>query len=326
MFIDEAKIKVEAGRGGDGIISFRHERSKPKGGPDGGNGGDGGSVWVEVSSRKTTLADYRRQKLYKAESGQAGGKNDRRGRSGEDLTLYFPRGTVIKIKETKTTIDLIKKDQRIEIAKRGKGGHGNAWFKNSVRQAPRLRQLGTKGEKLILELELKLLADVGIIGLPNSGKSTLLARLSNARPKIADYPFTTLEPNLGVLEFREHGIKSNQSLVLADIPGLIEGAHQGKGLGIRFLKHIERCKVLIHIIDATSDNVVRDYKTVNSELKNYSKKLTKKKQIMVLNKIDAVSEKDLAKKLIKLKSYRPIIISAVTGKGIKELLIKLLSS
>lgn len=327
MFVDEAKIEVRAGKGGNGIISFRHEKFVAKGGPDGGDGGKGGSVFVSVSSRVTTLSDYRRQKLFKAEKGQNGGRNNRRGKSSEDLFLDFPRGTVIKI-FTKDgplqTIDLIKKTEKIEIAKGGRGGHGNSWFKSSTRQAPRIRQLGGKGEKYILELELKLLADAGIIGLPNSGKSTLLARLTHARPKIADYPFTTIEPNLGVLEFREHGIRSNKTLVLADIPGLIEGANLGKGLGDRFLRHIERCKILIHIIDATSDDVVSDFKTINIELKKYSKKLTTKKQIVVLNKIDAINENDLSKKINKLKNYLPIPISAVTGKGIKELLVELL--
>ena len=328
MFIDEARIEVRAGKGGDGIISFRREKFVAKGGPDGGNGGDGGSIWLAVSPRMTTLSDYRRQKLFKAESGQNGGRNNRRGKSGEDLVLYFPQGTVLKISNLKSQIsnkiDLINKADKIEIAKGGKGGHGNAWFKSSTNQAPRNRQLGRKGEKFILELELKLLADAGIIGLPNSGKSTLLSRLTHAHPKIADYPFTTLEPNLGVLDFSEFGL-GKKSLVLADIPGLVEDAHQGKGLGIRFLKHIERCKVLIHIIDSTSDDVVRDYKTINSELKNYSKKLMKKKQIVVLNKIDAISKKELSKKLIKLKRYSPNPISAVAGRGIRELLIKLLS-
>ncbi|MCX6811741.1 MAG: GTPase ObgE [Candidatus Berkelbacteria bacterium] len=330
MFVDEAKIEVRAGKGGDGIISFRRERTKPKGGPDGGDGGNGGSVWVEVSPRMTTLYDYRRQKLFKAMPGQNGGKNERKGKSGEDLILYFPQGTHIKIFEKDNLvkkIDLVKKGTKIEIAKEGKGGHGNCWFKNSVRQAPRIRQLGTKGELKTLELELKLLANIGIIGLPNSGKSTLLSRLSHARPKIAAYPFTTLQPNLGVLEFRELGIKSKKSLVLADIPGLIEGAHEGKGLGIRFLKHIERCKALIHIIDGQSDDVVKDYQEVNNELVSYSPKLVKKKQIVVLNKIDAVNEKILLKKAKKLKKATKSTIypiSAVTGFGIKTLVLSLL--
>lgn len=331
MFVDEARIEVRAGKGGDGIISFRRERTKAKGGPDGGDGGDGGSIWVEVSPRITTLYDYRRQKLFKAEAGQNGGKNERKGKKGEDMTLYFPAGTVIKSvnsKQKTVNIDLIKSNQRIEIAKGGRAGHGNAWFKNSTRQAPRIRQLGKPGEELTLELEIKLLANVGLIGMPNCGKSTLLSRLSHARPKIADYPFTTLEPNLGVLEFRELGIKSRRALVLADIPGLIEGAHQGKGLGDRFLRHIERCKILINIIDGTSDKVIKDYKTVNDELNNYSKKLTKKKQIIVLNKIDAIDEKTLQKKINKLKKAtksKIYPISAVTGKGIKELILEFLN-
>jgi GTP-binding protein len=336
MFADEAKIEVRAGKGGDGIISFRRERFVPKGGPDGGEGGDGGSIWVAVSPRITTLSQYRRQKLYKAQNGQNGGKNNRKGKSGEDLILYFPQGTIIKIKETKNkgqetkeTIDLIGKDTKIMIAKGGKGGHGNDWFKNSVRQAPRIRQFGKKGEKHYLELELKLLADIGIIGLPNCGKSTLLSRLTNARPKIADYPFTSLEPNLGVIDFDELKItkKENKSRVVADIPGLIEGAHQGKGLGIRFLRHVERCKVLIHIIDGTSNNIVSDYKTVNAELKNYSKKLTDKRQIIALNKIDVIDEKTLQKKINKLKKVTKSTIypiSAVTGTGIKTLVLALL--
>jgi GTP-binding protein len=335
MFIDEAKIEVRSGKGGDGIVSFRRERTKPRGGPDGGDGGNGGSIWIEISPRMTTLSDYRRQKLFKAESGQDGGKNDRRGKSGEDLTLYFPLGTIVKIIAKDgplQKIDLIRKDQKLqklEIAKGGRGGHGNAWFKNSVRQAPRIRQLGIRGEKLTLELELKLLADVGLIGLPNSGKSTLLSRLSHARPRIADYPFTTLEPNLGVLEFEELGIRSKKAMILADIPGLIEGAHQGKGLGIKFLRHTERCKILIHIIDGISEDVVRDYKTVNKELKSYSPKLAHKKQIVVLNKIDALNNetmKQLNNELFAVTKSKIFPISAVTGKGIKELIVELLKS
>lgn len=334
MFIDEAKIKVSSGKGGDGIISFRRERTKHRGGPDGGDGGDGGSLFFTVSPRMTTLSDYRRQKLFKAEDGQAGGKNERKGKKGEPLTLYFPPGTIIKMftREDKKwqldqTIDLKKKDEIIEIAKGGRGGHGNAWFKSSTRQAPRIRQLGKPGKEYHLELEIKLLAEVGLIGMPNCGKSTLLARLTHARPKIADYPFTTLEPNLGVLEFKELGISSNKALILADIPGLIKDAHQGRGLGIKFLKHIERCKVLIHIVDVLDDGLVEDYKTVNDELKNYSKKLTQKKQIIVLNKIDAIDKKTLEKKINKLKKVTKSTIypiSAVTGTGIKTLVLSLL--
>lgn len=335
MFIDEARIQVIAGKGGDGIISFRHEKFVAKGGPDGGDGGKGGSVWLEISPRMTTLSDYRRQKLFKAESGQSGGRNNRRGKSGENLILYFPQGTVVqrtvlrKDQVAKDSpwqkIDLIRKDQKIEIAKGGKGGHGNSWFKSSTNQTPRNRQLGRRGEKFVLELELKLLADAGIIGLPNSGKSTLLSRLTHARPKIADYPFTTTEPNLGVLDFSEFGL-GKKSLVLADIPGLIEDAHKGKGLGIRFLKHIERCKILIHIIDGTSNDVVKDYKTIQQELKKYSKKLAKKSQIIVVNKIDVLNKKDIKKisKKLQATSYRPILISAVAGRGIKTLILRLL--
>lgn len=328
MFADEAKIKVISGKGGDGVISFRRERFVPKGGPDGGDGGKGGSIWIAVSPQITTLSQYRRQKLYKAEPGRDGGKNNRRGKSGEDLILFFPRGTIIKIKnkegELQRKMDLLKKNQKIEITEGGRGGHGNTWFKSSTRQTPRIRSRGKLGERLILELEVKLLADVGIIGLPNSGKSTLLSRISHARPKIADYPFTTIEPNLGMLELKELGIKSNRSIVLADIPGLIKDSSKGRGLGDRFLRHIERCKLLIHIIDGTSKDVISDYKNINQELMDYSRKLTRKRQIVVINKIDAIDKKELAKKLKILKVYNPIPISAVTGKGLKELVVKIL--
>lgn len=320
MFIDEAKIEVRAGRGGNGILSFRRERFVAKGGPDGGDGGDGGSVYIKADQRMTTLHDFRRQKKFKAGDGQRGGRNKRHGKNGEDLVLHLPLGTVVKIfeKDKKELeeikiIDLTSAREKIMIATGGKGGHGNAYFCTATQQEPRKWEKGEKGEKRILELELKLIADVGIIGLPNSGKSTLLARVSNARPKIAEYPFTTLEPNLGVVN----------GLVMADIPGLIEKAHLGKGLGMRFLRHIERCKILIHIIDGTEKRITSNYRIINCELKSYSPKLARKKQIIVLNKIDALNEEEIKSKLKKLKKASkksPIPISAVTGKGVKELI------
>ena len=335
MFIDEAKIEVKAGKGGDGIISFRRGRFAHKGGPDGGDGGNGASIWVSVSPNLTTLSGYRKQKLFKAENGQDGGKNNRRGKSGEDLILEFPKGTIIKIHELKDkkleikkTIDLIGEEAKTIIAQGGKGGHGNTWFKNSVRQAPRIRQLGKKGEKLNLSLELKLLADIGLIGKPNAGKSTLLSRITHARPKIAAYPFTTKEPNLGVLSFEDLGIKNgNKSMVVADIPGLIEGASKGRGLGDQFLRHIERCKVLLHLVDGTSGDVVKDYHIIMAELKEYSYKLVKKKQIVVLNKIDALDEKTIeqeTKDLERASNSKVYPISAVAGTGIKTLVLSLL--
>jgi len=333
-FIDEAKIKVIAGKGGDGIVSFRRERFIAKGGPDGGDGGNGGSIFARVNPNLNTLSLYRRKKQFKAQNGENGGRNTRKGKKGEDLVIQFPKGTLIRLfkKEDKKLIlekiiDLMDKKDEILFAKGGIGGHGNDYYKSSCNQTPRKRQLGKKGETKFLELELKLIADIGLVGLPNSGKSTLLSRISHARPKIADYPFTTLEPSLGVIEFDELGIKERKSLVVADIPGLIEGAHQGKGLGDRFLRHVDRCKALIHLIDITSDNIRGDYQAINRELKNYSPKLAKKKQVVVLNKIDLLPEEKRKKKLkiLRKKIPHPLFpISAVTGEGIKELFLSLI--
>jgi GTP-binding protein len=271
MFSDYAKIYVEAGRGGSGCVSFRREKYVPKGGPDGGDGGKGGDVIMQVNSGMRTLQDFQMRKHFRAERGEHGKGANKSGRGGEDVLIEVPPGTVVKDVEAGMVLaDLVKTDERTVIAKGGRGGRGNARFATSTNQAPREWEVGELGESRWLILELKLLADVGLVGLPNAGKSTLLSRITAARPKIADYPFTTLSPNLGVVPY-----KDNNSFVVADIPGLIEGAHEGRGLGIEFLRHIERTSVLVVMIDATSDNMNSDYQTLIHEMDSYNPTLTK---------------------------------------------------
>jgi GTP-binding protein len=314
LFIDYAEISVKGGNGGRGCLSFRREKYVPKGGPDGGNGGDGGNVIIQVDSQMTTLLDFRYRKHYKAENGKPGGEALKHGKKGKDVHIKVPPGTMIRDLDTRKIIaDLTKKGQMVLAACGGKGGKGNASFKSPTLQSPRKAEPGTKGEQRELSLELKLLADVGIVGQPNVGKSTLLAKLSSAKPKIANYPFTTLTPNLGIVKLNNH-----QSFVLADIPGLIEGAHRGKGLGIEFLKHIQRTKLLLYLLDATSEDVKSDYQTLLKEIELFDSLLSQRPQVVVLNKIDL---------LPKLKRIRigegkiPVCyISALTGKGIKDLL------
>ena len=314
LFIDHAEISVKGGNGGRGCLSFRREKYVPKGGPDGGNGGDGGNVIIQVDSQMTTLLDFRYRKHYKAENGKPGGEALKHGKKGKDVHIKVPPGTMIRDLDTgKIIADLTKKGQMMVAAGGGKGGKGNASFKSPTLQSPRKAEPGTKGEQRELSLELKLLADVGIVGQPNVGKSTLLAKLSSAKPKIANYPFTTLTPNLGIVKLNNH-----QSFVLADIPGLIEGAHRGKGLGIKFLKHIQRTKLLLYLLDATSEDVKSDYQTLLKEIELFDSLLSQRPQVVVLNKIDL---------LPKLKRIRigegkiPVCyISALTGKGIKDLL------
>lgn len=315
MFIDEAEIYVKAGKGGDGAVSFRREKFVPKGGPDGGDGGDGGDVIIVVDNHSHGLAQYNREKRFLAKNGQSGMGSNMHGKNAPDLILRVPAGTQIYY-NNELLFDLTKENEQIILAKGGKGGWGNQHFASSIKQAPKWSKAGLKGESKKLRLELKTIADVGLIGLPNAGKSTLLSVVSNARPKIADYPFTTLEPNLGVVK------NINKNIIIADIPGLIEGAAEGKGLGDRFLKHIERTKILIHILDAFSEDVVHDYKTVREELKKFSKELTKKKEILVLNKIDILKPEELNEKISELKMIRktPILISAATHKNIDELI------
>ena len=324
MFTDYVKIIVKAGNGGDGAVSFRREKYVAAGGPDGGDGGKGGNVYMEVDQDKNTLIDFRYQKKFKAENGKNGEGANKYGRSGEDLVIKVPRGTIVKDAETgKILADLSELGQKELILSGGRGGKGNSHFATSTRQAPRFSQEGEKGEEKELVLELKLLADVGLLGFPNVGKSTLLSVVTDATPKIADYHFTTLEPNLGVVK-SEYG----DSFVIADIPGIIEGASQGIGLGIQFLRHIERTRLLLHVIDVSGSegrNPVEDFNIINEELKKYSEKLSKRKQIIVANKIDSMQDEKLYKdleKMAKEKGLEIYKISAVTRKGVKELMAR----
>lgn len=321
QFIDQAQIEVEAGKGGDGIVAFRREKYVPAGGPSGGNGGRGGSVIFVAVENLQTLLDFRYNHIFKGENGGRGGPNNCTGASGKDLIIEVPCGTVIYDAETDDLLgDLTQPNQRLVIAQGGKGGLGNQHFLSNRNRAPEYALPGLPGERKLLRLELKLLAEVGIIGLPNAGKSTLISSLSAARPKIADYPFTTLIPNLGVVRK-----PTGDGTVFADIPGLIEGAAEGAGLGHDFLRHIERTRVLLHLIDATSDDVIRDYNTIQQELQAYGRGLTERMQILALNKIDAVDRETvdleaLATQLNHL-SHAPIfLISAVTRTGLEPLL------
>jgi len=316
MFTDEAKIIIKAGKGGDGRVSFRHEKYAPKGGPDGGDGGRGGDAFIICDEAVHTLSDFARKKVFTAEDGENGRPRKQKGRDGADLILAVPPGTLAQ-ENGKILADFKKPGQKILLASGGRGGWGNVHFKSATRQSPAFANKGTPGEERNLDLELKLIADIGLIGLPNSGKSTLLSRISNARPKIAAYPFTTLEPNLGVARIHQ------KEFVVADIPGLIEGASKGRGLGDRFLRHIERTNVLIHLIDINSQNLAKDYRTIRSELKEWNPELLKKKEIVVLNKADTLLEKEaqkIAKKLAKDIKKPVYLISAVSGQGINELL------
>lgn len=324
MFTDYVKIIVKAGDGGNGAVSFRREKYVAAGGPDGGDGGKGGDVYFAVDPDANTLIDFRYKKKFKAENGNNGEGGHRYGKSGEDLTIKVPLGTIIKDSATgKVLADLSEKGEKELIILGGRGGKGNSHFATSIRQAPRFSQQGEKGEEKELILELKLLADVGLIGFPNVGKSTFLSVTTSATPKIADYHFTTLEPNLGVVK-SEYG----DSFVIADIPGIIEGASEGTGLGLQFLRHIERTRLLLHVIDVSGSegrNPVEDFKIINNELKKYSEKLSKRKQIIVANKIDSMQDETLYKELSELAKKEKMEIfkiSAVTGEGIKELLNK----
>ena len=322
-FLDQAKIYLKAGNGGSGSASFRREKFIEFGGPDGGDGGDGGSIVFIADKNLNTLIDFRYQQHLKAEKGQDGKGKKKTGRSGKDLILKVPFGTQIFEEDNNTLIeDLTRSEQKIIVAKGGKGGLGNVRFKSSINRTPRKKTDGGKGENFWIWLQLKVIADIGIVGMPNSGKSSLLSVLTSAKPKIANYPFTTINPNLGVTNY------NNKEITLADIPGLIEGAHEGIGLGDKFLRHIERCKNILHLIDITDDNLLENYSKVRKELVKYSKKLTKKREIIVFNKIDMVSDQEINKKIdifakkIKKKIYQ---ISALKRKGlttIKRELIK----
>ena len=322
MFTDYAKIIKKSGDGGNGAVSFRREKYVAAGGPDGGDGGRGGSIYFIVDPDSNTLVDFRFKKKFKAENGKNGEGARRYGKSGEDLYVKVPIGTLIKDVETgKIIADLSHKGQKELILPGGRGGKGNSHFATSTRQAPRFSQDGEKGIEKEVILELKLLADVGLIGFPNVGKSTFLSKTTSANPKIADYHFTTLEPNLGVVK-NDYG----ESFVIADIPGIIEGASNGTGLGLQFLRHIERTRLLLHVIDVSGiegRNPVDDFKTINEELKSYSEKLSKRKQIIVANKIDSMQDENLyndLEKLAKENNMEIFKISAVTGEGISELL------
>jgi GTPase len=332
MFIDKAKIYVKAGTGGRGCISFRREMHVPFGGPDGGNGGRGGSIYIEADKKLKTLYDFSRKVHFEAEVGDFGKGSNKTGHDGEDLYIKVPCGTQVflfdeKTKDKKFRADLINDQDKICIAKGGRGGRGNASFKTKIRTAPRVAEKGEPGEELTVLLELKVIASIGLIGYPNAGKSTLLSRITKAKPQIADYPFTTLTPNLGVVFYRE------KNYIIADIPGLVEGSHSGKGLGFDFLRHVERTKVLVHLIDINGyDNhdVYENFDSINKELLLYNKSLAEKKQIVLLTKIDTLEKRDFSTIIKKIKAYKKIKvktvipISAVSGEGI-ELLLDTLS-
>ena len=324
MFIDEATIRVKAGDGGNGCLAFRREKFVPRGGPSGGDGGKGGDVIMESSERHNTLVHFRFNPEYKAERGRHGEGSNRTGREGVDITLKVPVGTLVYDEETGEKVwDFSRPDERIVIAHGGRGGRGNARFATSTHQAPREHEEGRPGEERVFRLELKLLADVGLVGYPNVGKSTLISRISAARPKIADYPFTTLQPNLGVVAVGDK--KSEISFVVADIPGLIEGAHAGAGLGTQFLRHIERTRLLVHLVDVSDasgrPDVVKDVDIILGELDSFGAHLAHKPMLMVASKIDAANKDKLAKlkQYCKKKKFELFPISAVTGKGIDDL-------
>ncbi|MDX1405813.1 MAG: GTPase ObgE [Woeseiaceae bacterium] len=323
-FIDEATIRVQAGNGGHGTLSFRREKFIEKGGPDGGDGGDGGSVYLVADDAINTLVDFRVARKFRAESGQAGAGKDRTGRSGKDLVVKVPCGTIVRDVDTGELIgDLTEDGERLKVAEGGRGGLGNAHFKSSTNRAPRKTTQGTAGEARHLALELMLLADVGLVGLPNAGKSTLIRAMSKARPKVADYPFTTLHPNLGVVS-----VGAAQSFVMADIPGLIEGAAEGAGLGIRFLKHLQRTRLLLHIVDIAppgeNESPADGVDAIQAELEKYSGELAAKPRWLVINKIDLLGDDELAAAKSALLDRRgwdgPVFeVSAATGKGTESL-------
>ena len=317
-FLDEAKIYIQSGKGGPGCVSFRREKYVEYGGPDGGNGGKGGDVYFEVVETLNTLIDFRYQQHFKAQSGDHGQGRNKTGAGGDDLVIRVPVGTQILDEEKEVVLaDLVEAGTKLKFLKGGDGGFGNTHYKSAVNQAPRKFTPGWPGQEMAVWLRLKMIADVGLLGLPNAGKSTFLAACSNAKPKIADYPFTTLHPNLGVVKAGE------RDFVIADIPGLIEGAHEGHGLGTRFLGHVERTSVLLHIIDCTQDDIVGAYNTIRNEVVKYEKELGGREEIVVLNKADALGEElalDQAKTLEKEIGKPVRIMSAVSGENTKEIL------
>jgi GTP-binding protein len=321
-FLDEAKVYIRSGDGGNGCVSFRREKFIEYGGPNGGDGGNGGDVAVEAVDGLNTLIDYRYQQHFTAKNGRGGMGKDRHGAGGADVVLKVPVGTQIYDEDGETLLaDFTEVGQRIVLAQGGNGGFGNARFKSSTNRAPRHANPGQPGTELTIRLRLKLIADAGIVGLPNAGKSTFLAAVSAAKPKIADYPFTTLHPQLGVVDV------GGREFVLADIPGLIEGAHEGVGLGDRFLGHVERCRVLLHLVDGTTEDAGAVYKTVRAELAAYGQELADKPEIVALNKADAMSAEDIKQQVARLKraaKKTPLVVSAVSGDGVAEVLRALL--
>jgi GTP-binding protein len=319
-FIDKVRVNVQAGKGGDGKMSFRKEKFIDRGGPDGGDGGDGGHIILMGSRNQNTLAAFRYQREIKADPGRPGGKTRMHGRRGKSLVVQVPVGTIATTLDGLILADMTEDGQEVIIAKGGKGGFGNAHFVSSRRQAPKFAEIGEPGEVHDLTLELKVIADVGLVGLPNAGKSTLLSKISNARPEIADYAFTTLRPNLGVVD-----IDNSTSVLFADIPGLIEGASEGKGLGHAFLRHIERTAVIVHLIDCYQDDIGQTYLTIKAELAAYTTDLTQRPEIIALNKIDGLDDEIIADLIAKLVAVAPVgtkihAISALSGAGMKEFL------
>src|SRR5215467_13142823 len=329
-FVDEARLRAHAGNGGRGCASFRREKFVPFGGPDGGDGGNGGSVFLRAAPGINTLVDFRIERTFKAQHGEPGGSNDCTGRGGEDLYIPVPIGTTIRDAETGEVFgDLVREGETLLVARGGKGGWGNQRFKSSTNRSPRQFGPGLPGEKRSLELELKVIADVGLLGLPNAGKSTLIRAVSAARPKVADYPFTTLHPNLGVVAVGEH-----RSFVMADIPGLIEGAADGAGLGIRFLKHLQRTRVLLHLVDIApldpEADPVKDARAIVAELKKFDKELAQKPRWLVLTKRDLLTDEDAEKQardIVRRLRFRGphFLVSAATGRGTKELAQKIMT-
>ncbi|MDP1643046.1 MAG: GTPase ObgE [Phenylobacterium sp.] len=318
-FLDQCKIYIRSGNGGGGAVSFRREKYIEYGGPDGGDGGRGGDVWIEAVDGLNTLIDYRYQQHFKAETGEHGMGRNRHGHAGADVVLKVPVGTQVLDEDKETLIaDMDQAGQRLLLLKGGNGGWGNDRFKGPINQAPRHANPGQDGEERWIWLRLKLIADVGLVGLPNAGKSTFLAAVSAAKPKIADYPFTTLAPNLGVVD-----LSTNERFVIADIPGLIEGASEGAGLGTRFLGHVERTAALIHLVDATQDDVAEAYRTIRQELAAYGEGLEDKREILALNKVDALDDETRAAKAAELTEaagHAPALISGVSGEGVTEVL------
>lgn len=319
MFVDYALIEVSSGKGGDGAVTFRREKYVPKGGPSGGDGGNGGNVLFRANTNLHTLLDFRYKKKYNAANGENGGNSLKDGKNGKDIIIEVPVGTIVKDYETEKIIfDLNEEAKEIVLARGGKGGKGNSKFATSTNQTPRFAEDGKQGEHTKVILELKLIADVGLVGFPNSGKSTLISKISAAKPKIADYPFTTLEPNLGIVKYKDF-----QSFTVADIPGIIEGASQGKGLGHQFLRHIERTRIILFLIESTSENLKSDFEILLNELKSYSPKLVQKKIMVSISKADLIDH-ETGSKISKLKlkgvDEKPIIFSSVTGSGLDELM------